>query len=160
MMIRFAPWDDRPQFAVWKKDVQVAVEADDFAHNVLWAQWSRGGADFWRRASHGLHREVELPGDPLRISWEQGRAGTMAQVGKPMAGTRSKDVLTCVSLNVDTLNGVAVLFYCATSVLVDHDAVREFIQEAFPNARGRHHDASNFHNAVKDIREIYRERSR
>jgi hypothetical protein len=63
-----------------------------------------------------------------------------------------------VSLNVDKLAGVPVLFYWATSVMVDHDAVASFVRETFVGAHGRHHDANNFHNAIHDIRALTQQR--
>lgn len=162
-MIKFTPWDDRPEFARWKTEVQVVVEADDFAHHVLWGQWSKGGTQFWRRTDGRAHQNpndavIESAYNPDRVTWQQGRMGTMAQVGRPLSGASTSNLLTCVSLNVDILEGVSVLFYWATSLLVDHAATRNFIEDTFVNARGRHHDANNFHNAILDIRRINKER--
>jgi len=158
MTIRFTPWDDRPGFARWRTEVRVVIEADSFAHHVLWEQYSEAGLQWWRRAHHGGVIEPDPYFDAVRVPWEQGREGVFAQAGEPLSGVGAQGLLTCVSLNVDILDTVPVLFYCATSVLVDHVATRNFIDDTFVNARGRHYDATNFHNAIHDIRALNKQR--
>jgi nitroimidazol reductase NimA-like FMN-containing flavoprotein (pyridoxamine 5'-phosphate oxidase superfamily) len=86
-------------------------------------------------------------------SWEEVRdSGTLETVG--CIGKRP----ICISLRYARINGQLILFYHATSTVVDWDQIRAWLQKnlpvtAFedndPRKRMNHSDATNWSNAVK-----------
>jgi hypothetical protein len=81
-----------------------------------------------------------------RVEWVQGNG-----IGKDIGNG------TFVSLLWDTINKKTVLFYEATSAVVDHDKVKAFIKEQcnVPTC-----DAQNFHRCVSAIEKLQEEKKR
>ncbi len=117
------------------KDVEGAVEADSYASHQLWFECAADANKF---------------GGQGNKTWEQGRSGTGRVVGT-FAGHP-----VFVSLFKNVVDGKQILFYDATSVIVDHDMVREYIETAIgeaqgfkPDGRDFFTDAQNFHNILR-----------
>jgi len=82
-----------------------------------------------------------------RVEWEDNRSG----VGVSVEGR----VNSFVSLLITKINNVEVLFYEATSVLVDHKAVEDWVLLNCPSLTRRNmNDAQNFHNTVISIENL------
>lgn len=105
------------------------VEANSFEHHALW-------------------RFNEMS---ILHQWESARSGlgtTVGKVGKmPVA----------ISLSIDVIDGHRILFYHATSQVVDHRMVEDWLkknlpvtafEDSDPRKRMNHADAMNFHNAL------------
>lgn len=109
-----------------------AVEANSFEQFSLWQD---------NNANNGIK---ELP-------WIEGGMGLMETVGhidgRPV----------CISLMVNTIDGHRILFYYATSEVVDHKMIEEWIEANMPasaltyDGRVNRTDAMNFHNIFNDI---------
>jgi len=79
-----------------------------------------------------------------RVEWEDNRSG----VGVSVEGR----VNSFVSLLITKINNVEVLFYEATSVLVDHKAVEDWVLLHCPLlTQGKMKDAQNFPHIVHSI---------
>jgi hypothetical protein len=78
-----------------------------------------------------------------KISWEPGTGGgPMITIGM------SKDERpTVLCLCVDIVDGKRVLFFDATSQLVDHKLIDEYVANTWPNVRRT--DAMNFSNILR-----------
>lgn len=119
------------------KDTEFVVEADSFAHQTLWEQWSTE-ALFTRPHCNN-------------IQWEQDSMGFMDTIGQ------LADMPVCVSFFWAKLNGHLILFYNATSAVVDHRMIESWLKKycnpQWDNGRRAHCDASNFHHVVSYVRE-------
>lgn len=109
------------------EDVVVIVEADDFAQHALWSMYHRNPA-------YGAKVET----------WKEVPAGKMVTVGKldkrPVA----------IVLNWAILNGKKVLFWFASSQVVDHKMIDTWFDHFAKNkgARIASCDAQNFHQVL------------
>lgn len=100
------------------------VEATDFEQLTLWCKWSAGNK-------------------ATNLIWEQDCRGRIETIGK----LNKKPVAVCIFWY--RIEGVAVGFYEATSVVVDHDMVRNWLEKTYPKAQFT--NASNFHHCAHDI---------
>lgn len=86
-----------------------------------------------------------------RMLWEQCMSGLMTQVGT------FADMPVCVSLQKARIDGHLVLFYHATSLVVQHDIVRAWLDAHLPDTARRdgrivHADAMNAINVMHTLR--------
>ena len=95
------------------------VEATGYEKLALWQEW---------------HVADKRP-------WIQGRSGLSEQIGT-VAG-----LPVCLSLLVDTVNGHRILFWEATSRVVDYEMARRWLDHVLPPTAKNRTDAMNFHNA-------------
>ncbi len=110
------------------------VEANDFAQHHLWLDWSEEAkARGWGPADHP------------RVAWEQIHIGYGEGVGH--IGKRP----VFVTVTFARVLGQVIVFYEATSQVVDHEMVEEWTRKAFPASRGKT-NATNFHICVHDLR--------
>ena len=105
------------------------VEADAFSYQSLWQDWSDNPVAV--RYGAREHR---------RVTWESDLAGLGVIVGE-VAGRP-----VFLSLRRAKVNGSAVLFWHATSVVVDHDLIEEWFLREAAGVPGT--DAQNFIHAV------------
>lgn len=112
------------------KDTEFVVEADSFAHQTLWEQWST------EALFHRPHCN--------NIKWEQDSMGLLYQVG----------TLDNCPVNVGfvwaKLNGHLILFYDACSQIVDHLMVESWLKK-YCNTQNC--NASNFHHVINYIQQ-------
>lgn len=120
------------------KYTMYVVEATDFEQHALYLQ------------------HVEYPQNTLKISWVHISNGSNITIGK------IGDDPVCVSFRWAIINQVPVMFYEPTSVMVDWDMVKEYIESKcnpFVNGSPARTNARNFHHvihasdAMKDILE-------
>lgn len=106
------------------KDCIGAVEANEFETMCLWEKFNA--------RTDGV--------------WESATGGSLAVVGW------IEEMPVCISLLVHTINGHPILFYHATSQLVDYEMVNKWLDENMPdiaknkNGRLNKTDAMNFNN--------------
>lgn len=104
-----------------------AVEATDFERYALW-----------------IINDKKLEGD--KKSWDQNAMGHGRSVSS------DPEDPTFISLLTAVVGGKKLLFYYATSTIVNHDSVRAWIEKNMPasarqkDGRVNHADANNFHN--------------
>jgi hypothetical protein len=119
------------------KDTEFVVEADSYARQTIWEQWSTQ-AMFKRPNCNN-------------INWEQDSMGCVLQIG----------TLDNRPVNIEfywaKLIGHLVLFYHPCSQVVDHAMIETWIKKycnpQWDNGRRAHCDASNFHHVISYIRE-------
>lgn len=117
-----------------RKAAVYLVEATDLETHHLWLDWSEESESRgWGEPTHP------------RLPWEQialGYGDTVGEFGgMPVA----------VSVTFARVLGQVIVFYEATSQVVDHRMVEKWTQTAFPASRGRT-NATNFHICVDDLR--------
>lgn len=98
-----------------------AVEASDFEALCIWEKWHE------------------------RVTWEQGREGRLCTIG------HVNDMPVCVQLTWNFVAGRRVVFYHATSQVVDHRMVDAWVRAHAMTPRGMHTDAMNFHIVAHEI---------
>ncbi len=108
------------------------VEADDFAQLRLWIE----------NAEEGDRQGWKSPFKKVR--WEQVGLGYGHEIGK-FGG-----MPVCVCVSFARIKGHLVAFYEATSQVVDHRMVEEWLKTEFPSSRGKT-NAQNFHNCLLDL---------
>jgi len=110
------------------------VEATDFEALCLWSEWAEEAHDKDGPLRH-RHR---------RIPWQQislGYGETVGHFGRmPVA----------VSVTFARVLGQIIVFYEATSQVVDHRMVDKWLTTAFPASRGKT-NATNFHICVHEL---------
>lgn len=125
------------------KRTQFVVEADSFAYSTLWER-------------HAAQHKAG-PADRIKVDWKEFLDGSGQMVG-------------CVaehpvyaSLRFVELDGVMVLMYHDTSMVVSHELIRSWLDEYVPamkvskqaGHRQPHCDAGNFHlclHAIADMK--------
>ncbi|MFY4731209.1 hypothetical protein [Nitrospira sp. BLG_2] len=117
------------------KDTEFVVEADSFAMQALWEKFS----------TQSLYRT------PQNIyNWEQDCRGFMETIG------HVNKMPVCVCFFWYKINGHLILFYEATSQVVDHRMIEEWLDKyCNPKHNGSKArcNASNFHHALGYIRD-------
>lgn len=104
-----------------------AVEANSFERLSLWEDYH----------------------DRRRVSWQQDAAGLLETIGF------LDDRPICLSLVTAVVDGRKILFYDATSQVVDHVAIDRWLAEVLPDTARRPNgtvikeNAMNFHNALR-----------
>lgn len=76
-----------------------------------------------------------------KLTWESDGMGLLCTIGK--LGDRP----VCVSIRSAVVDGKKIIFYHATSIVVDHDMVRNWIDLVMSNPK--HSDATNFWNVLR-----------
>lgn len=77
-------------------------------------------------------------------SWVSNLSGFLEIVG------HLNDKPVCISLFTTVVNGQKLLFWHATSTVVDHDIIRKWFEKNLtPEAYGNTTDAMNFHNVLR-----------
>jgi hypothetical protein len=95
-----------------------AVEATDYERLCLWREW---------------HDEQR------RVTWQEESRGLLVTVGH--VGDRP----VCVCLCWATIDGRRVVFYHASSQIVDHPTVEAWVRATAMTPGGTHTNAMNFH---------------
>lgn len=110
------------------KDVVFIVEADSFAN-----------LELWRNHFHNpIHENSKI------TTWEQVNPGKVITIG------HCADSPVCVEVFYNILNGKKVMFYHASSSIVDYGMVEEWISHY---GVGIHScDAMNFHQCISVVR--------
>lgn len=87
-----------------------------------------------------------------KVSWEQVQGGGIAKVSHLWKG--GKEYPVCISVRADTINGRLFVFWETTSMLVDHYAIWEYIEEHAVNRENlvRKYDESDFQHIMDDIK--------
>lgn len=121
------------------RDTKFVVEATSCECQFLWEWWSEDA--LYRDSPH------------RRVSWEQLNPGWFETVG------HCGDSPICVNVWWNRINGVLVMFWEATSELVDFKIVRAWIEkQCSPRWAGEtrlaHTDANNFHHVLHAIEEM------
>lgn len=118
-------------------DTIFLVEATDFERHCLWRE----------------NEQLRTLYPHLYLDWRRDSMGQAATIG--YIGNRP----ICACFFWVVLDGYRVCFYYATSQLVDHAMLEEFVKHNFPNAywdngtRWAHCDAFNFHRCRDAIKE-------
>jgi hypothetical protein len=115
---------------------------------------------------HGVTGVIEATNDEKHYVWERNKRGP----NYPWSDTGSGYLATvgnvgdrpiCISLLTTTINGGKILFYHATSSLVDHDMIREWLEKSLPVTAFRdrdprkglnHTDSTNWVHAIPQER--------
>lgn len=129
------------KFPRWELDdlllcARFVVEASSFEQQALWE-------------AHA----VQAGGDnSTRIDWLDQTRGWLLEIG------RLDNRPICINVRGSLLNGLAVLFYDATSQVVDWQMIEDWFQErCWPkwdnNTRRAHCDAANFHHCLQVARQ-------
>lgn len=109
-----------------------------------------------RAEYHFLWNEYHYCAEKLgftKLSWESERVGTGREIGTIMSGERELPVY--LSLMISVINGQRILFVEPTSTGVDHDMIREWLDNNMPESAFRDDgrlnmtDADNFHNVLR-----------
>ena len=151
------------------KDVVFFVEATSTERNTLWSEWATQSmaniepiseemmsliqekldSEILYERILKLNRKVKGNSHP-RVDWGQIYAGvviTIGHVGK---------LPICVSFNFAFINGKKICFYEATSQVVNHKMIEDWIISKFQlthdkYCRWNHTNAVNFHNCVHSL---------
>jgi len=139
-MYDFDPKDIDPRFA----KTMFVVEADGYAMNGLWKEFSIEGKQF---GSRGQYEK-----DFTRLNWIQDNPGKLYEIGT------CDDRPVCVSFFWNRLNGHYVLFYSGSSQVVDHKMIEDWLYKyccpKYDNGRIAMTDAMNFHICHNHIKEL------
>lgn len=116
------------------------IEASSFEHQKLWEYWGN-------------------PPERARVHWIAQSRGWLLEIGK----LDSRPI--CLSVSGALLNGQAVLFYYATSEVVDWAQIELWFKEhcwpQWDNGRRRAHcDAMNFHHCVLAIEQLVKDQNK
>lgn len=140
----YTPVDQRDTMLLRLKATVYAVEANRNEHHQLWNDHCTSVQPAWRAPTHEYHRVV----------WEQLSDGYGWTFGydhrRPMM----------VMLTWARISGHLVLFYEATSQLVNHETLKEWLYATLPHLVGndnkRYHftDAQNFHQVIHHCRDL------
>lgn len=123
-------------FEEFMKDIVGVVEATDFERHMLWLSYAKEAVEF----GHGFHENSKFP-------WVQNTVGRMVIVG--WVGDHRP---IWISLSTDVVNGQKLLFWHATSPIVDYDKCDQWLKENLPPSAFRddgfinRSDPSNFTN--------------
>jgi len=84
-----------------------------------------------------------------KLDWKEGRSGFLSTVG--FIGTKP----VCISVLTPVIGGHKLLFWHATSTVVDYDMIRAWLELAVPKTAWNHGrlnqtDAMNFHNVLHE----------
>lgn len=101
----------------WLATVSSVVEANSFEHLSLWQKFKE------------------------KVTWKENNSGLLFTLGK----IENRPI--CICLNHAIINDKIVLFFEATSQLVDYIMIDEFFKTKCPHLK-RYWDAQNFHNAI------------
>lgn len=112
----------------WVKefDFDAIVEATSYEQQALW--------EFNNRDNGGMGYE-----------WMQILHGVGVTIGQVVTANDSFPIV--LALNAVRVSGTMIMFYQATSRVVDHDVIEQTMKHSFPNLTRT--DANNFHNAVR-----------
>ena len=80
-----------------------------------------------------------------KVSWVRVAFGKLITVGK------LNEHPVCISVSITNINGVDVLFWEATSMVVDHYQINTWFKENTEVTKINNRDAGNFHCIVQDI---------
>ncbi|MEK6829133.1 MAG: hypothetical protein AABY15_03320 [Nanoarchaeota archaeon] len=156
------------------KDVVFFVEATSTEQHNLWSEWSKQSMsnieplsdDVLRLIGDKLNRDLYVKIETLnekvkrnnstRVDWEQIHAGFMITIGK----VGKLPVSVC--FNFAIINGKKVCFYEATSRVVNHKMVEDWLITRFQlthdkYCRWNHVNAGNFHNCVNSLDNLDKE---
>lgn len=121
--------------------VEGIVEADGYTHHMLWQEF----ADDPTAIRYG-------PSERFRYSWKETGSGYGAFVGEVV------DMPVFISLLTATVNDRKLLFWHATSQVVDHRLIEKWFTENLPTTAFRNNDsqeginqtdATNFINIIR-----------
>jgi hypothetical protein len=112
-----------------------AVEATSYEKHMLWQEY----------ASEALRYRAGGPDHRLRYSWKEGLSGLGHGVGE----IDGRPVV--ISLLVDIVGGHRILFWHATSVMVDYDLIGKWLDAVLPDRRNS--DPMNFSNLFHGLPE-------
>ena len=93
-----------------------AVEATRYEHHMLWQEY----------ANEALMLREGGPDNRLRYSWKQGLSGLISTIG------HFDNRPVCLSLLVDTVACHRILFWHATSQVVDHVLIDDWMDAVLP----------------------------
>jgi hypothetical protein len=110
------------------QDVIAVVEATSFEQHQLWRDWH------------------QYPRYDNTLSFKQGCVGRIREIG----GIDDRPIVICMFVN--EWGGRRVLFYEATSTLVDHKMIADWFNGVLPDVPRV--DADNFHRVVNRIKEL------
>jgi hypothetical protein len=123
----------------WQKTTAFVVEATSFESLELWSAWHKPVA--------GEGSRYQRESDPANAPWEQLNPGCVVTVG------HLAKMPVCVSLSWSRVHGQLVLFWEATSMVVDNRLVEAWLTKHVPAYKdGRHTNAINFHNCVHELK--------
>lgn len=118
---------------------EFVLEATDLEQQQLWSTWSRESIQL------GV---VPLIAAGVRLNWLQETTGLFLSIGAvETAGKRFPVYVNCSWAHIE---GRSVMFYEATSRIVDHDLVEQWVVSN--TGCQRKHSAMNFHNLVAELR--------
>lgn len=117
------------------------VEATSAEKQELWMNYAEEVPSQWRRKE-----------EPCRFKWDSARSGYLPCVG------RIGDRPVCISIYVDVVAGHRLLFWHATSELVDYALIEEWLTTSLPrsafqgdSAYLNRTDATNFTNVFNRL---------
>lgn len=129
-------------------DAVFVVEASSFERQVLWERWAK--------EAKGLRG---VPTEGARVAWIDQSRGWLVTV----ANLRKRPV--CISIFGALVNDCAVLFYEATSEVVDWKKIKDWFRDrCWPmwdsGTRRAHCDAMNFHHCLEAVRQWHAEQAK
>lgn len=128
------------------KDTEYTVEADMFAKHTLWQNFSTEALECQRIKLNTAQLCQELQ---YRVKWIDDNMGYSMQIGE----VNKRPV--CVTFFWTKIDNRLVMFYHATSEIVDHKMVNDWLKKyCNPQDKGcsNNCDANNFHNCLIYIR--------
>ncbi len=123
---------DSPEIVEFLRGVIGTCEATRNEHHMLWQ----------------LHHHDAEKFDYTKLSWKSGLGGYLITVGSTFGEP------VCISINADIVDGHKILFYHATSNIVDHTMIRSWLDAVMPKTAFRkdgylnNTDATNFTNIL------------
>jgi hypothetical protein len=136
-----APEPQKPDYSgrweEWQRDTVYVIEATSCEGLHLWSEWHKPGP-----------REIKRTGPdaPANAPWEQMNPGCIITVG------HLTKMPVCVGLSWARIHGQLVLFWDATSQVVDYRMIEKWLSDNVPAyKRGDYTNAMNFHNCVHKL---------
>jgi hypothetical protein len=117
------------------------VEATDFEALALWITWAKEGRE---KNPNPYYKDFPA------VSWKQDNPGQLATVGY-LSGHP-----VCISLSWNRLDGKSVMFWYATSRVVDHGMIDAWLTKMSPAYRdGKRCDPMNFGGCLDAVRSAH-----
>lgn len=140
-----------PEQARRLQNTAYVVSATSFEEHCLWRDFSHEAWNAENRRSGEGRRILAKPGFHCkdRVDWEQVNPGWLETVGTV------GDSPVAVSIGFSYLDGHLILFWEATSQVVDYRMIEAWLEANVPAyAKGKRTNAMNFHNCLHALKQL------